>query len=93
MAISIDAAHFLKFCKRSDEFGTLCFSELAGVTDKDADSCVHLLFIDAGVRLAASASSFWLIPRSLSRAASLFPVSFAIPYSFLDVCGKTTEYR
>lgn len=32
-------------CKRIDKFGTLCFSELAGITDKEADGRVHLLLI------------------------------------------------
>ena len=49
------------------------------------------LLTDAGVRHAASASSFWLIPRSLSKAVSLFPVNVAILYPFSVVCGK--NYR
>ena len=55
------------------------------------------LLTDVGVRLAASASSFWLIPRSFSKAASLFPVNVAILYPFSVVCGENrrsgVEYK
>lgn len=75
----------------SEGFTPRTSARAATVCALGSRSPLTYLLTDAGVRHAASASSFWLIPRSLSKAASLFPVNVAILYPFSVVCGK--NYR
>ena len=53
------------------------------VAGQGSRSPLTYLLTEAGVRPAASASSFWLMPRFLSRAARLTPISSVNQYPFL----------